>query len=220
MAYTWCLSVKQSQKRWCLWLLVLRASTFCPPFAFAQVVDRLSSDDNGELLLQPIGHCKELIDGLASMAVDQSLSLERRTDSARTLLGITQKAADPNIVYVNARTVRPLPLRRPVVVELLERLRPGTCYLNYSTCLIVLCRCSCPSFAQSMYDSQPATTVVPNRLSSVRELLHEQLRAWLPKFCVAVSNCDDPGSGNPRHFVEPLLRLSLYLSIIFSFFSG
>lgn len=76
--------------------------------AFAQIVDRLSSDDNGELLLQPIGHCKELVDGLAAMAVDESLSLERRTDSARTLLGITQKAADPNIVYVNARTVRTL----------------------------------------------------------------------------------------------------------------
>ncbi len=75
-------------------------------------MDRLSSDDNGELLLQPIGHCKELIDGLASMAVDQSLSLERRTDSARTLLGITQKAADPNIVYVNARTVRPFAVSR------------------------------------------------------------------------------------------------------------
>lgn len=75
-------------------------------------MDRLSSDDNGELLLQPIGHCKELIDGLASMAVDQSLSLERRTDSARTLLGITQKAADQNIVYVNARTVRPTAVSR------------------------------------------------------------------------------------------------------------
>lgn len=71
-------------------------------------MDRLSSDDNGELLLQPIGHCKELVDGLAAMAVDEGLSLERRTDSARTLLGITQKAADPNIVYVNARTVRAL----------------------------------------------------------------------------------------------------------------
>lgn len=70
------------------------------------MVDRLSSDDNGELLLQPIGYCKELVDGLAAMAVDQGLPLERRTDSARTLLGITQKAADANIVFVNARTVR------------------------------------------------------------------------------------------------------------------
>lgn len=53
-----------------------------------------------------------------------------------------------------------------------------------------------------MYDSQPATTVVPNRLSSVRELLHEQLRTWLPKFCVAVSNCDDPRSGKQGHCIE------------------
>lgn len=40
------------------------------------------------------------------MAVDQGLRLERRTHSARTLLGITQKAAEDNIVFVNARTVR------------------------------------------------------------------------------------------------------------------
>lgn len=68
-------------------------------------MDRLSTDDNGELLLQPIGHCKELVDGLAAMAVDPGLALERRTDSARTLLGITQKAANPSIVFVNALTV-------------------------------------------------------------------------------------------------------------------
>lgn len=71
-------------------------------------MDRLSSDDNGELLLQPIGYCKELVDGLAAMAVDQGLALERRTDSARVLLGIAQKAASDNIVFVNARTVRAL----------------------------------------------------------------------------------------------------------------
>ena len=69
------------------------------------MVDRLSSDDNGELLLQPIGYCKELVDGLAGMALDQDLSLERRTDNARALHGITQKAAQENIVSVNARTV-------------------------------------------------------------------------------------------------------------------
>lgn len=82
------------------------ATVFIFGLACTQVVDRLSSDDNGELLLQPIGYCKELVDGLAAMAVDQGLRLERRTDSARTLLGITQKAAEANIVFVNARTVR------------------------------------------------------------------------------------------------------------------
>lgn len=70
------------------------------------MVDRLSSDDNGELLLQPIGYCKELVDGLASMAVDEDLPLERRTDGARALLGITHKAAEDTIVFMNARTVR------------------------------------------------------------------------------------------------------------------
>lgn len=70
------------------------------------MVDRLSSDDNGELLLQPIGYCKELVDGLAAVAIDEGLPLERRTDGARTLLGIAQKAADDTIVFVNARAVR------------------------------------------------------------------------------------------------------------------
>lgn len=64
--------------------------------------------------------------------------------------------------------------------------------------LTLLCHHACVlAVVQSMYDSQPTTTVVPNRLSSVRELLHEQLRTWLPKFCVAVSNCDDKSPGMP-----------------------
>lgn len=85
-----------------------RHNVFCACIvSTGQVVDRLSSDNNGELLLQPIGYCKELVDGLAAMAIDRELPLERRTDSARTLLGITQKAANANIVFVNPRTVRP-----------------------------------------------------------------------------------------------------------------
>lgn len=60
----------------------------------------------------------------------------------------------------------------------------------------------CLALVQSMYDSQPVTTVVPNRLSSVRELLHEKLRAWLPRFCVAVSKCDGRGSGMPATIIS------------------
>ena len=30
---------------------------------FLELVERLRADDNGELLLQPIGHCSEMIDG-------------------------------------------------------------------------------------------------------------------------------------------------------------
>lgn len=48
---------------------------------------------------------------------------------------------------------------------------------------------------KSLYEAQPATTIVPNRLSSVRDLLHEQLREWLPKFCAAVTRLDDHSSG-------------------------
>lgn len=69
-----------------------------------------------------------------------------------------------------------------------------------------------------MYDSQPTTTVVPNRLSSVRELLHEQLRTWLPKFCVAVSNCDDKGPGTPP--VDFLRQKWMLAGIKAPFFDG
>lgn len=81
-----------------------------------QIVERLSSDENGELLLQPLGYCRDLVHGLAGMAVDEGLPLERRTDSARALLGITQKAAQEHIVFVNARAVcvgQPFKTRRP-----------------------------------------------------------------------------------------------------------
>lgn len=80
-----------------------------------------------------------------------------------------------------------------VTVELVCAL---LCFLHIPDfAVVVLCIFS-PA-VQSIYDSQPTTTVVPNRLSSVRELLHAQLQAWLPKFCVAVSNCDDSGPGMP-----------------------
>lgn len=158
-------------------------------------MDRLSSDDNGELLLQPIGYCSELVDGLASMAIDKNLPLERRTDSARTLLGIAQKAADDNIVFVNARAVSTLSsgynsshdgAAYRTVCSLVS---PNRCSHLFTLLLVI----------QSMYDSQPTTTVVPNRLSSVRHLLHGQLRLWLPNFCAAVTNCDKCTSGMLLH---------------------
>ena len=144
------------------------------------------------------------------MAIDRELPLERRTDSARTLLGITQKAANANIVFVNPRTVRPFTGHSVAFRESPER---GKNVISVASGLCTAVRCiNAPDFAvvvacnfspavQSIYDSQPTTTVVPNRLSSVRELLHAQLQAWLPKFCVAVSNCDDSGSGMPHILV-------------------
>jgi hypothetical protein len=56
-----------------------------------EAVEVLSADDNGELLLQPIGHCPELVNGLLAVAVDDSMQYERRTDAARVLIGLLQK---------------------------------------------------------------------------------------------------------------------------------
>jgi hypothetical protein len=56
-----------------------------------EAVEVLSADDNGELLLQPIGHCPELVNGLVAVAVDSSMQLERRTDAARVIIGLLQK---------------------------------------------------------------------------------------------------------------------------------
>jgi hypothetical protein len=61
-----------------------------------EAVEVLSADDNGELLLQPIGHCPELVNGLVAVAVDGSMQLERRTDAARVIIGLLQKVTITN----------------------------------------------------------------------------------------------------------------------------
>lgn len=71
------------------------------------------------------------------MAIDRDLPLERRTDSARTLLGITQKAANANIVFVNPRTVRPFTDHSVVLDESLEG-SGNVCDCRTGVCIAVL----------------------------------------------------------------------------------
>lgn len=81
-------------------------------------------------------------------------------------------------------------------------IRPLAFHDAFVQLLVSSCFGDVVAVAQSIYDSQPTTTIVPNRLRSVRDLLHEQLRAWLPKFCVAVTRCDDLGSGGSNLFAS------------------
>lgn len=55
------------------------------------VVDGLSGDESGELLLQPIGHCPELVNGLVDVACSMSAPQQRRTDATRVLVGLLKK---------------------------------------------------------------------------------------------------------------------------------
>ncbi|CAN0128954.1 unnamed protein product, partial [Phaeothamnion confervicola] len=117
-----------------------------------EVVDRLSKDENGELLLQPIGHSPEFIDGLVDAAIGTPTAgsgaaaggsggggLERRTDAARTLVGLVEKAAEENLVC-----------------------NPGR-VMAFTT----------------------QNNTVPNRLNSVKPLLHERLQARFADLCTA-----------------------------------
>lgn len=60
-----------------------------------EAVEVLSADENGELLLQPLGHCPELMNGLLDVAVGAGAEERlRRTDAARVVLGLMQKVRD------------------------------------------------------------------------------------------------------------------------------
>jgi hypothetical protein len=56
-----------------------------------EAVEVLSADENGELLLQPLGHCPELLNGLVDAAVAPHARRAQRTDAARVVLGLIQK---------------------------------------------------------------------------------------------------------------------------------
>jgi hypothetical protein len=60
---------------------------------FVELIDRLSADENGQLLLQPIAHCPELLDGLITTALAHKCDrrLGQRTAAMRCVLRIVQR---------------------------------------------------------------------------------------------------------------------------------
>ena len=73
--------------------------------AFVEIVERLIVDENGELLLQPIGHCESLVDGLLDCAAGvprdprngTSPPYEQRVDAARALQALVHSSREPEI---------------------------------------------------------------------------------------------------------------------------
>mmetsp|Transcript_2823 Transcript_2823/g.3933 ORF Transcript_2823/g.3933 Transcript_2823/m.3933 type:complete len:848 (+) Transcript_2823:66-2609(+) len=72
---------------------------------FWEAVDVLSTDENGKILLQPLGHCPELISGLIKVALDQKRRYSLRTDVARVLLSLFHKASQDQLPCQIVRTV-------------------------------------------------------------------------------------------------------------------
>ncbi|CAM9610735.1 unnamed protein product [Chrysoparadoxa australica] len=61
------------------------------------LAERLAVDEDGELLLEPISTCPEVVSGLAAVMTSDSYEAERRTDAARALLGLLHQAAEDKI---------------------------------------------------------------------------------------------------------------------------
>lgn len=70
--------------------------------ALLQIVDKLATDSNGEILLQPIGHCPELLASLVNLAVGKGDRgehfMSRRTEASRVLLAVVRKVLEDQIV--------------------------------------------------------------------------------------------------------------------------
>ncbi|KAG5186043.1 hypothetical protein JKP88DRAFT_262527 [Tribonema minus] len=105
-----------------------------------EAVEVLSADENGELLLQPLAHCPELVNGLVDIALAAGADRTQRTDAARVLVGLIQKAAPDQIA----------------------------------------CQVMRPTGPQQ-------AALIPNRLKSVRTLMHRLLRVRLADISRSVS---------------------------------
>jgi len=57
-----------------------------------EAMDRLCTDDNGELLLQPLAHCPELLDALVARALDPAAPAPQRGDCLRVLVAVASRA--------------------------------------------------------------------------------------------------------------------------------
>lgn len=74
------------------------------------LVDRLTTDENGELLLQPIGHCPELLDNLLKRALDKKAAPTHRADCVRVILALACRSGESHIPangYAPAETQSP-----------------------------------------------------------------------------------------------------------------
>lgn len=61
------------------------------------LIERLAADDNGELVLQPLGHCHELVNGLMACALDPTADMTQRCECVRVLVNTAVRSAEPQL---------------------------------------------------------------------------------------------------------------------------
>lgn len=67
---------------------------------FQELVEKLSLEDTGELLLQPIGYTAPLLDALLSAATDGAETGETRRNAAKLVCFLLRRCAEPEIMCI------------------------------------------------------------------------------------------------------------------------
>lgn len=98
---------------------------------FQDLLEKLTSDDSAEILLQPVGHCPELIDELVGCGTNAELSNERRRYALQVLNYLLKRTADEQIVIFSGGlgmamapkflANRLYPLRQPFIGHLSKK---------------------------------------------------------------------------------------------------
>ena len=91
----------------------------CATFVLQELVEKLSVEDIGELLLQPFGYTPKLLDGLVGTALHGSEPSARRS-ATKLLCFLLRRVADADILYV----VAPAPGAPPSQAYVPNRLYP------------------------------------------------------------------------------------------------
>jgi hypothetical protein len=110
-----------------------------------ELIEKLSLEDTGELLLQPLGYTIELLDHLVNTTLNIHLQESRRRSAGRLLCFLLRRAAEPEIMCLMATqpgaapqaTVVPnrlFPLRERIIIHMESRMSEiFDCILAYNT---------------------------------------------------------------------------------------
>jgi hypothetical protein len=110
-----------------------------------ELIEKLSLEDTGELLLQPLGYTTELLDHLVNSTLNIHLHESRRRSAGRLLCFLLRRAAEPEIMCLMATqpgaapaaTVVPnrlYPLRERIIIHMESRMSEiFDCILAYNT---------------------------------------------------------------------------------------
>lgn len=162
-----------------------------------ELIEKLSLEDTGELLLQPLGYTPELMNHLIDRTIDfqkveaeanataasASSSSSQRRSSARLLCFLLRRAAEPEIMCMMSSspgsppvpTVVPnrlFPLRERLLIQMATRMR------DIFATLVAIGDSSSDQLVSSQYSRGPVVYsgyVVPQPFTAIRALLVELL---------------------------------------------